>query len=117
MIKDGRYYKGDSVAVLVSDGYGAGWSTWAHTREQEELAMFDPEIVQWILDGKPKVKLSDPMGRNAYFTEKYGGNYFYDGGFDTLTVEWIKVGTKFRITEYDGQEAIQIMDDVNWFVA
>ena len=114
MIKEGKYYKDNSVAVLVSEGHGAGWSSWAHTGEQEKLAMFDPEIVQWILDGKPNNHLSDPMARGPYFTRKYGDEYFYDGGFDGLVIEWIEVGTKFRITEYDGFESIQIMENVKW---
>jgi hypothetical protein len=119
MVKGGKYYKGDSVAVLVSEGHGAGWSSWAHTEEQQKLAMFDPEIVQWILDGKPNnhLALADPMHRRSYFTDKYGGEYFYDGGFDGLTVEWVKVGTKFRITEYDGCEDIQTMENVKWIEA
>ena len=81
MVKGGKYYKGDSVAVLVSAGHGAGWSSWAHTEEQQKLAMFDPEIVQWILDGKPNnhLTLADPLHRGSYFTDKYGGTYFYDG--------------------------------------
>ena len=114
MIKEGKYYKDDTVAVLVSIGYGAGWSSWAHTKEQRELAMFDPEIVQWILDGKPENHLTDDLTRGPYFTKKYGDTYFYDGGFFGLVIEWVKVGTKFRITEYDGYEDIQTMETISW---
>jgi len=119
MIKDGKFYKGDCVAVLVSAGHGAGWSTWAHTEDQKRLAMFDPEVVQWILEGRPNnnLALADPMQRNSYFTDKYGGDYFYDGGFDGLIVEWVEVGTKFIINEYDGYESIQTMSEVDWIEA
>ena len=43
VIRDGK------VAVLVSYGYGAGWSTWNSARSDSLL--FDPDIVQMVLDG------------------------------------------------------------------
>ena len=41
VVRDGR------VAVLVSPGFGAGWSTWAD-RELRERLLFDPEVVAWV---------------------------------------------------------------------
>ena len=45
VVRDGR------VAVLVSPGFGAGWSTWAD-RELRERLLFDPEVVAWVEGGK-----------------------------------------------------------------
>jgi hypothetical protein len=34
-----------------------------------------------------------------------------------LEIEWLPIGTQFRITEYDGNEGIEIQKDVSWQVA
>jgi hypothetical protein len=98
MIKDGK------VAVLYSPGYGAGWYSW----ENKEGLLFDPVIVQMVLNDK-----HDDI--TEYCIEKYGSGYY--GGYDQLEVEWLPVGTAFRITEYDGYESIQLKEDDVWVVA
>ena len=65
VVRDGR------VAVLVSPGFGAGWSTWAD-RELRKRLLFDPEVVAWVEGGK--------VGSLPDMEEKYGDDYFYDGG-------------------------------------
>lgn len=102
------YNENGDVAVLYSPGYGAAWSTWANS-EVENLCLFDPEVVQWVLDGKPENKCE-------YFQEKYG-RYFYAGGLHDLEVFWVRPGQKFRIREYDGYESIELMEEVQWKVA
>lgn len=37
------------VAVLVSLGYGAGWSSWVYRSKGKEIATFDYKIVRAIL--------------------------------------------------------------------
>lgn len=101
VIRDGH------VAVLVSPGYGAGWSTWA----REDLAdrvMFDPETVEWVERGK-----TDPQ---PDFEAKFG-EHFYDGGAEDLVVMWLPVGTRFRIQEYDGAESLWRESEYEWFTA
>jgi hypothetical protein len=39
------------------------------------------------------------------------------GSYDDLIVRWIPVGTKFRITEYDGAEGIEIYNPDAWYEA
>ena len=34
-----------------------------------------------------------------------------------LEIEWIPVGTEFRIHEYDGAENIELKEELNWFIA
>jgi hypothetical protein len=41
----------------------------------------------------------------------------YDGGVEDLVVQWVPVGTAFRIHEYDGSESIEIKEEINWVVA
>jgi hypothetical protein len=41
----------------------------------------------------------------------------YKGGMRDLEIEWLPVGTEFRISEYDGAESIELKDDTGWLVA
>lgn len=102
VVRDGR------VAVLVSPGFGAGWSTWAD-RELRERLLFDPEVVAWVEAGKE--------GPLPDLEAKYGDHYFYDGGAGDLMIEWVPVGVKFRIHEYDGSESLVRESEEEWVVA
>jgi len=99
VIRDGR------VAVLYSPDYGAGWYTW--NTEHPDM-MFDPTVVNYVLEGKvDQIK--------AYAALKWPDAYI--GGLDDLKIEWLPEGTAFRINEYDGNESIEVKEDLNWQVA
>ena len=74
------------VAVAVSYGYGAGWSTW------NDIDPMDARFNQLFLDGK-----ADEVVRICE-KEELG----YAGGAADVSIEWVPVGTKFVIEEYDG---------------
>jgi len=98
------FKKDGKTAVLVSPGFGAGFSTW----NSPEMAV-DFDLVEAFLSGD--------MKRFAYIViEKYGENT-YLGGMDNLMVVWVDEGKKFRIDEYDGTERVEILEDTNWFTA
>jgi len=101
LVKDGM------VAVLVSPGHGAGWSTWMHAYQCDNL--FDPVLAQMLID---KVDYQEML---EYCEAMYPDGYL--GGLDKLEVQWLPVGTKFRISEYDGYESIEVMDDIGWVEA
>ena len=111
---DKVYNEEGKVAVLYSPGFGAGWSTWAHDESVSLKALFDPEVVQWVLDGKPEGKFTGED--EEYFFSKYGG-YIYTGGMSDLKIKWLAPETKFRITEYDGNEDLEFIDDIEWIYA
>ena len=92
--------KNDSglIAVLISPGYGAGWSSWANP-EQKEVLLFHRDIAQALLNSGPAAAIEKAK-------EILGDEYFYDGGGDSLVVQWIKPGTRFEINEYDGYETL-----------
>lgn len=94
------------VAVVIAPSYGAGWSSW-NSKIEETLA-FHPAIVQMVLDGRREEIDKDWLV--AHFGEEF--QYGYYGANDDLTIEWIPIGTKFRITEYDGAESIMITADL-----
>ena len=100
LIRDGR------VAVLVSPGFGAGWSTW-NTDIPEIL--FDPAIVEMVEDN------TSPVTIVAYCEAKYPKHYF--SGARDLTVVWVPIGTEFMIDEYDGAESIIFKDQEKWITA
>jgi hypothetical protein len=100
LVKDGM------VAVLVSRGYGAGWSTWMSDYPE---CLFDPVLAQMIIDG------ADEMEIATVAQKRYPDAYL--GGLDGLDVEWLPVGTKFRVDEYDGAESIEYLGDIYWEVA
>ena len=108
-----RYIRDGQVAVLVSPGFGAGWSTWCEFDDRKAVT-FDP----WIVD----ILLSDQYNRKekidriyAHCAVKYPDMYM--GGVNDLTVEWVPQGTLFRIAEYDGSETIELKEADDWIQA
>ena len=91
IIRDGM------VAVAVSRGFGAGWSTW------NDVDPTDARFNQLFLDGKvaEAEKLCKELGLG------------YAGGADSVEIRWVPVGTKFLIEEYDGAESLATMDVLN----
>jgi hypothetical protein len=86
------------VAVAVSPGYGAGWSTWTN------INPMDARLNQLFLDGKV-----DEVVRIC--EDKSLG---YAGGAGNVVIEWLPVGTRFVIEEYDGSESLMTIDDFGW---
>ena len=97
LIKDNR------VAVVISPGYGAGWSTW--NEKCAEFLLFDADIAQALLDGN---KTKAMRAAKAVHPD------IYCGGVDTLEVVWVAQGVKFTVGEYDGHESILTVDDLEF---
>jgi hypothetical protein len=100
-----KYIVDGKVAVLYSPGYGAGWYSW---HDRLEL-VFDPAIVLMVLNNQHNLI-------EEYVKDKYG-NDIYLGGADQLKVDWLHIGTSFRINEYDGSESIVTRQEDNWITA
>jgi hypothetical protein len=94
------------IAVLISEGFGAGWSTW---NDEYPDMLFDPEIAQMIEDDKSE----DQIMQVAVKTYPKA----YLGGLDGLVVKWVVEGTKFIVDEYDGSESLIIQSETDWMVA
>lgn len=106
-IQNGKVYNEQGeVAVLYSPGYGAGWSTW-----NNHDCLFTPEIVQLVLEEASREKIA------AKAEEIFGDDFYCGSALDTLTVEWLKPGTLFRIDEYDGYETVEIRSREGWNIA
>lgn len=92
----------DRVAVIYSPGYGAGWSTW--NDDDKEKMLFDPVLAQMILDGADKDTLC------SVAAERYPKAY--SNGLRKAVVEWLDIGKRFSIMEYDGSESIKTVEDL-----
>lgn len=107
IITKDRVIRDGHVAVLYSPGFGAGWSTWAHYGEGKDL-LFDPMIVDCV-------EKNDLAKLATYMEMRYPN--VYTGGMEDLQIQWIPVGTLFKINEYDGSESIELKEADQWFVA
>ena len=92
------------VAVLYSPGYGTGW----YMRNCEYPAiLYDPLVVAWVENDKPTADGSQAR-LEATLEEKYPNIYL--SGLRQLRIRWVPVGTRFCIHDYDGSEAVVLVD-------
>lgn len=98
VIKDGK------VGVLVSPGFGAGFSTWGAPIE----AIFNPTLIELVQQEKVQEAID--------FVEKTWEDV-YTGGVQDLVVVWVPEGSEFIIEEYDGSESLMLKTDYNWIKA
>lgn len=112
--KEKEIIREGKVAILYSPGFGSGWYTWHGVYE----LLRDPEVVH-LVELRSKV----PEDEKTYYTEKimdyckatYGDKSYL--GAEDLSIEWIDLGDKFRITEYDGSETIEYLTNTRWLEA
>jgi len=93
VVRDGK------VAVCYSPGYGAGFYTWNSDYPQ---LLFSPIVVEKIEADKRSEITKELLGIDVYL-----------GGVGNLTIAWIPEGTRFQITEYDGYESVEILEELN----
>lgn len=99
-----KVIRNGKVGVLVSPGFGAGFYTWGAPEE----AIFNPTLIELVENEKWQEAID--------FVESTW-NDAYSGGVSDLRVAWIPEGTRFQITEYDGSETLEILDDIDWIIA
>ena len=98
--------------ILVSPGYGAGWTTW------------NPgEVARYMLDYEPiisAIERGETVGEDhpavlklqAECLEKFGESHVCVLGADDLIV--VEVDGPVHVTEYDGYESFDTPDSVEW---
>lgn len=85
------------IAILVSPGYGAGWSTW-NVGDQTFLTM-DKTLVEMHLNNATEDEVHN-------YIKEATGNDLYMGGWSDIEIQWLPEGSKFLIAEYDGYESL-----------
>lgn len=93
------------VAVLISNGFGAGWSTW------NPVSATDGDFIEFLLENA-EIDKSYEYEWEVYIDkvlveDYYNGRDIYCGGVDGFEIHWLKEGTRFYIKEYDGRESIE----------
>ena len=129
-----HYYdeKNENMAVLVSPGYGAGWSTWSDCGIDFAT---DKRIIEFFIKNEEKIheykfdefpyyddetaeQYSSIIDEFSKFLESIGYDEGYLGGLCDLVIQWIPIGSMFYIHEYDGSEAIVILkENENYYIA
>ena len=105
-----KFEKGDDIALLLSPGYGAGWSTWNYP----ELA-YDKRVIEFWMEHRNE-NPNEIKGAKELF-KSWGYEDIYWGGFRDIELTWIRKGRVFRIVEYDGSEHIEMFNDAGWLIA
>lgn len=91
--------------MIVSPGYGAGWSTWA---DKPEEAVFAPDVVAWIEAGKPGLPEGGRWNVAPEVIKSFQEKYGYGGGLRDAEIRWVDEGDRFTIDEYDGNESLTV---------
>lgn len=94
-------YNNGLIEVLLSCGYGAGWSTW-NNNYSINLAV-DKRIIDYYKENKER-KLDENEIKK--FLSSIGYEDVYCGGWNKMAIETIPLNCKFRIDEYDGAESL-----------
>ena len=115
-MKDIEYYYNDKgeIGILVSYGYGAGWSSWS---EYGIKLAVDKRIIEKFLEhihDKEWCNAISSFGDNIIKKEfsDYLSSIGYDnvflGGLVQCNLEYVPLGSAVRITEYDGAESLEV---------
>lgn len=98
-----KYIKDGKVGVLVSYGFGAGWSTW----NTIDIAL-DKKVIEKFLEIKDMDNYEEAKFEMEKYMESIGYEEVYLGGLDGLTLEMVDEGSAIKINEYDGSESLEI---------
>ena len=103
------YYNEDksAIAVLISPGYGTGWST--DNLHGINLAL-DKKVINYWLNSSSETPLEEV--RNELANLGYYELNLY--GWSKIKLYWVRRGTTFRIVQYDGYEKIELFDEKDW---
>lgn len=87
--------------VIYSPPHGSGFTTWVEDRQLAKELVHDVELAKLVEAKAPTDSIKKRID------EIRGDRYVYIGSnIQTLTVEWLKPGTQFRVDEYDGAESV-----------
>lgn len=108
-----KYFnKQGEVGILVSNSYGAGWSSLFYEKEVKNFLLFDYNLV------KAKV-LNHPYSAVQKYLVPYALDDYYslENTWNDLSVFWVTPNKPFYIRAYDGFESIVYEENVYWLVA
>jgi hypothetical protein len=95
------------IAVLVSGGFGAGWSTW---NDHGDFLAMDKTVVEMKIRGSTEDEVQE-------YCNGANDDAPYMGGWAGAEIEWVTEGEAFRVTEYDGSESLEIIGEIDGMIA
>ena len=97
------------MKILISPGYGAGWSTWNDGEVAAYMRTYKPIID--AIEGGEEVREGHPLIDQmiSEIAEKFGEGYVCVLGAGELTVT--NAEPPFQVHEYDGFESINTPGD------
>jgi hypothetical protein len=130
-----------NLLILTSIGYGAGWSTWCNRygardpvenqrlNDLKKRILMDSRIIDYVASPEFKsiFSLDSPISyeerekiKKSLMMEILGlpeDKLPYIGGFENLVIDTVPIGSRFRLTEYDGAEGIEIYREESYYIA
>lgn len=103
----------NEVGVLLTHNFGAGWSSWSG----DYGLAYDKRVIDfWIRNHDVKNIGDNEQLRHEWedIFAKWGYYHPCFYGFDSLKLDFVPKGKKFRINEYDGLEQIVYYKDEDW---
>jgi hypothetical protein len=105
MIEPQKLIRNGKVAVLVSPGFGAGWSTWTYEKGLDKFVLFDQRLVEACESSASSEDVE------ALILALTGCDHIYMGGWSDVEVRWVDPGTVFYVNDYDGNESLRYPGD------
>jgi hypothetical protein len=96
---DKHYNENGDIGLIVSSGFGAGWSSWA-SNELKDFMLMDRTLVEMCLNKASESEAED------YITKVHNLDYVCTLGWDDAYVTFLPPNTPFYLHEYDGSEHI-----------
>lgn len=109
------------MKIIVSPGFGAGWSTWASGgSEVKKLLLSYPPLVEAVEKGGLGRVYWDEHPAIISLKEKLKeigeDDYIYTGGLSDAVIMEVSEGVPFYISEYDGSETLHVVGDDEEFL-
>ncbi len=86
------------MKILLSPGYGAGWSTW---NEEYPECLYHCKIIALVEQGASTSDIEEAA--TALWPDGYWG------GAEDLTIIEVEDGILLKLNEYDGSESVEIV--------
>lgn len=121
-----KYYNNKSeLGILISPGWGAGWSTWYKDfdnkeGEQRYAIALDKRVIEFWMNhkyDKEKTETINETYKMQDFLESIGYDHVYMGGYAQLKLVFIPKGQLFCILEQDGYESIETPESMGMIIA
>lgn len=101
--------------ILISSGFGAGFSSWMHNKDAKRFALTYLPIITALESDTDDQSLSEyhpaVISFKAEFFDRFNSDP-YLGGLHQLCV--VEVDGPFVIREYDGSESVQMRYETDW---